>query len=204
MTALTVYLTPTSTAGQQVIEGIIYSDALGKPEALLGMSEQLTFTSAMPAGWYDLPFPAPIKLSPGNYWIGVLTAASSHVAGSRYESVSGSRHYNANPFGSGASRGTTNPLVRRQVETATAVNIEHGPNDGGFTGGTGNWSLSNLFTYIDEVHALGRGVKLAGSPSEPAEMEYNLAAYFLISTGRDFVSGGGASQTVSSFWAAGR
>jgi hypothetical protein len=519
-TALTVYLAPTSIPGQQVIKGIIYSDAPGKPEALLAVSEELTFTSAMPAGWYDLPFPAAVKLSPGSYWIGVITGASSHVAGFRYDRVSGSRDYNANPYGSGASnpfgaltadseqmslyatyttvaprteaptvsgvspssgpeaggtavtvaganfstiqavkfgtasasaitvnsassmtvlappgagtvdvtvtnpggtsavaagdryryaspspvpapgpppppplsgapgevrfvktassafdgeaieangawlrthfarmvtwspffdsrtswypnawvykdayaiyvgsevarehpewmlrsasgeplyipyghppvqfagdisnpafrqfwigqakatvahgykgvfvddvdmwanvgnvsgekqapvsgvtgkaisdegwreylatflaelrtalpgyeivdnsvwyagslsanRGTTNPLVRRQVESATAVNIEHGPNDPGFTGGTGSWSLYNLFAYIDEVHALGRGVKLAGSPSEPAAMEYNLAAYFLISTGRDFVSGGGASQTLSNFW----
>jgi hypothetical protein len=539
--ALVVYLAPTSTAGQQGLGGVIYSDVGGKPDALLGVSEQLTFTNNMRAGWYDLHLAAPLRLRVGNYWIGVITGASSHVAGFRYDSVSGSRDYNANPLGSGPSnpfglvttdseqmslyaaytsasvipsapvvtavspasgpqaggtsvriaganlaaatgvkfgsasavgftvnsansitavspagagtvdvtvttpaassapvaadrytytlvlppppppppptptpmptlpppaptpapppttppsapgaagevrfvktansafdgeaieangawmrehfarvvawspffdtrtrwyenawvyqdayaiyvgselarehpewilhsasgeplyipyghppvqfaadvsnpafrkfwidrtraivargyrgvfvddvdmwanvgnvrderqvpisgatgraindeawreyfttflaelraalpgseivdnsvwyagalsgnRGTTNPLVRSQIESANAVNIEHGPTDSGLTGGTGSWSLYNLFTYIDEVHALGRAVKLAGSPSEPAAMEYGLAAYLLISTGRDFVSGGGASQTVSSFW----
>jgi hypothetical protein len=98
------------------------------------------------------------------------------------------------------NRGTTNPLVRSQVEHANVINIEHGPSDSSFTGGTGSWSLYNLFTYIDEVHALGSGVKLAASSPEVPTMEYNLAAYFLISTGNDFVSGGGPTQTVNNFW----
>ena len=31
-------------------------------------------------------------------------------------------------------------------------------------------------------------------------MEYNLAAYFLISTGSDYVNGGGFTQNVTNFW----
>jgi hypothetical protein len=38
-------LAPTKTSGQQVVKGIIYSDASGKPQKLLGVSEQLTFHS---------------------------------------------------------------------------------------------------------------------------------------------------------------
>jgi Hypothetical glycosyl hydrolase family 15/IPT/TIG domain len=514
---LEIYLAPTSNAGQQVLRGVIYADASAKPQALLAVSEQLTFQSSSPAGWYALPFAAPVTLGAGNYWIGVISGASNHVAGFRYDALSGSRFYNTNSYGLGASnpfgaaaadseqmslyatysasgapaaaapavsgvspasgpeaggtpvtisganlsgatavmfagasalgftvnsagsisavsppgrgvadvtvttgagpsasssadrftylaptppaqppaqppdtagevrfvktanssfdgeavaanaawitehfsrmitwspffdertswypnawvyhdayaiytgsqlagehpewilkdtageqlyipfgspptqyagdisnpafrhywiertkaivahgyrgvfvddvdmwanvanvrlekqtaisgvtgqpigdeawreyfaafmaelraalpgseiadnavwyqgasssnRGTTNPWVRNQVEHANVINIERGVNDGGLTGGQGNWSLSNLFTYVDEVHALGDGVVLDSSASEVGAMEYNLAAYFLISNGQDFVDGGGKSQTVTNFW----
>jgi DNA-binding beta-propeller fold protein YncE len=85
---------------------VIYSDNAGKPEALLGVSEQLTFKSTNAAGWYALPFAAPVKLAPGNYWLGVITGATQKVTGFRYTSVTGSRDYNANAYGSGP----TNPF----------------------------------------------------------------------------------------------
>jgi hypothetical protein len=464
VTKLSVYLAPTSVSGSQVLEGVIYADAAGRPEALLATSQPLTFTSTSAAGWYALQFASPVALGAGAYWIGVITGPTSHVAGFRYDSVGGSRDYNgdsysagpSNPFGalttdseqmslyatyttsapppspppptppvptppvptppvptppvptppvptpptpppppspaplqpggagevhfvktadssfdaesteansawigahfarmvawspffdsrtrwfpnawayqdayaiyvgsrlasehpewilkdaageplyipfgapftqyaadisnpafrhfwiertrailahgyrgvfvddvdmwanvanvkgekqapisgvngqplsseswreclatflsevrgalpgyeivdnavwyagaSSSNRGTTNPFVRSQVEDANVINLERGANDAGLKGGTGSWSLSNLFTYIDEVHALGDGVVLDGSASEPAAMEYNLAAYFLVSTGRDYVEGGGATQTARSFW----
>src|SRR5438128_2758934 len=103
--------------------------------------------------------------------------------------------------GGSANRGTTAPVVRSEIAAADVLNIERGVNDGGLTGGTGAWSLANLFTYIDEAHAMGKAVTLDGTSSVVAGMEYNLAAYFLISTGKDYVSGGGSSQTIKSFWA---
>ena len=102
--------------------------------------------------------------------------------------------------GGAANRGTTAPVVRRQIEQADVLNLERGVRDSGLTGGSGSWSLYNVFTYVDEVHALGRAVKLGGGTYEPAAMEYNLAAYFLISTGRDYISDGLSSQNVKSFW----
>jgi len=101
---------------------------------------------------------------------------------------------------SSGNRGTTNPLVREQVEAADVLNLERGANDSGLTGGTGPWSLFNVFAYIDELHALGRAVTLDGGSREVSGMEYNLAAYLLISTGRDYVTGGGSSQNVTNFW----
>jgi hypothetical protein len=101
---------------------------------------------------------------------------------------------------SSSNRGPTNPWVRSQIEHANVINIERGANDGGLTGGKGGWSLRNLFSYVDEVHALGDGVVFDSSAAEVTPMEYNLAAYFLISNGADFVDGGGSSQTVTSFW----
>ena len=100
---LEIYLAPTSNSGQQVLRGVIYADASGRPQALLALSEQLTFQSSNQAGWYALPFTAPVTLAAGNYWIGVISGASSHVAGFRYASVSGSRFYNGNPYALGPS-----------------------------------------------------------------------------------------------------
>jgi hypothetical protein len=109
VTKLTVYLQPTTTAGQQVLKGVIYSDAAGKPEGLLGVSEQLTFTSTSAAGWYDLILPTPLKLGAGSYWIGTISGAKAKVAGFRFTKLAASRTSNtnkytagpSNPFGSG-------------------------------------------------------------------------------------------------------
>ena len=100
---LTIYLATTGVSGQQVLRGLIYSDSGGKPEALLGSTEQLTFSSTNAAGWYEESFASPVKLAAGNYWIGVMTGQTSNVIGFRYDNVSGARDYNENAFGSGPS-----------------------------------------------------------------------------------------------------
>jgi hypothetical protein len=100
---LSIYLAPTSASGEQVLKGVIYSDSAGSPGALVATSEQLTFNSTNAAGWYDLSFPTPVKLSPGSYWIGTLDGPASKVAGVRFDSVAGSRTYNVNAYVSGAS-----------------------------------------------------------------------------------------------------
>jgi hypothetical protein len=100
---LTMYLAPTSTTGQQVIEGVIYSDQGGAPGTLLGVSNPLTFHSTDPAGWYDLTFPGAISLTAGTYWIGLITGNSSGVTGFRWTSVTGSRAFNSNTYTSGPS-----------------------------------------------------------------------------------------------------
>jgi subtilisin family serine protease len=106
VTKLSIYLAPTSTSGQQVLRGVIYADSSGTPAALLASTEQFTFSSTSAAGWYGLVFSSPIKLTAGNYWIGVMSGATAGVAGFRYDSVSGARDYNANTYASGA----TNPF----------------------------------------------------------------------------------------------
>jgi hypothetical protein len=106
VTKLSIYLAPTSTTGQQVLKGLIYADSSNAPGALLGTSEQLTFKNTNSTGWYDLVFSSPVKLAVGNYWIGVITGATSNVAGFRYDSVAASRDYNSNTYTSGP----TNPF----------------------------------------------------------------------------------------------
>jgi hypothetical protein len=100
-TKLSIYLAHTATSGQQLLKGLVYADNGGSPGALLGVSEQLTFTSISSSGWYDLVFGSPISLAAGNYWIGVITGATSGVAAFRYDSVAGSRDYNTNAYASG-------------------------------------------------------------------------------------------------------
>jgi hypothetical protein len=106
LTKLSAYLAATGVFGSQLLEGVVYADSAGKPGALLGVSEPLTFKSTNAAGWYGLAFSSPLKLAAGNYWIGLLTGSSAGVAGFRYDSVAGARAYNADPY----TAGPTNPF----------------------------------------------------------------------------------------------
>jgi hypothetical protein len=103
VTKLSIYLTPAGLAGQQLLKGVLYADSSNAPGALLGTTEALTFKSTNAAGWYDLVFPTAVKLAAGNYWLGVMTGATSNVAGFRYDSVASSRDYNVNTYTSGPS-----------------------------------------------------------------------------------------------------
>ena len=107
VTKLTVYLQPTGTSGSQLFTGLIYADSNGTPGALLGTTSQITFQSTQAAGWVDLVFPAPIALNAGNYWIGMISGTSSHIAAFRYTSVTNSRAYNNDNYAIG---GATNPF----------------------------------------------------------------------------------------------
>jgi DNA-binding beta-propeller fold protein YncE len=101
---LTIYLAPTSHSGSQVLKGVFYADSKGKPGTLLGTTNQLTFTSKGAPGWYHLVFEAPLHVSPGNYWIGVITGSRTQVAGERYDSVPKAEDYNTNTYTSGPSK----------------------------------------------------------------------------------------------------
>jgi hypothetical protein len=94
--------------------------------------------------------------------------------------------------------GTADPSIKAEIEAANTVFLERGANDSGLTGGTGQWSLNALLSFVDQVHTLGRGVVLDGTASDPHGLEYNLANYFLISDGQDAVRGGG--QSPESWW----
>jgi hypothetical protein len=94
--------------------------------------------------------------------------------------------------------GTANANIRSETESANYIFLERGANDSGLTGGEGQWSLQALLSYVDQVHALGRGVIMDGTSSEPQGLSYNLASYFLVSSGNDAVSGG--DQTPENWW----
>ncbi len=94
--------------------------------------------------------------------------------------------------------GTNNANIRAELNSANYIYLERGVNDAGLTGGTGPWSVNALFTFIDQVHSLGKAVVLGGVAEEEHGLTYNLASYFLVSTGEDGVAGGG--QTPSTWW----
>jgi len=101
--------------------------------------------------------------------------------------------HNAIWYAGGAAR-QLDPNVRREILASDFVHIEHGVNDSGLTSGTGPWSLRALLAYVDAVHETGRAAILGDAggdvPSAPS-LEYALACYFLISTGRDAIGDGG-------------
>jgi hypothetical protein len=90
------------------------------------------------------------------------------------------------------------PYIRREIKAATYIYLERGVNDSGLTGGSGRYSLSRFLSYIDAVHALGKGVVLGGHATDRHGSEYSLASYLLISTGKDAVSA--ADMTPVHWW----
>jgi hypothetical protein len=107
-----VYLQPTGVSGQQLLQGVIYVDAGGMPGSLLATTEESTFPSTAPAGWYTLKLPRQrttdnpsglLLLPPGDYWIGIIAGGDSGVADVAYDPVPADLAYNANPFTSGPS-----------------------------------------------------------------------------------------------------
>ncbi len=90
---------------------------------------------------------------------------------------------------------TADPYVRREIAAANYINLERSVNDPNLTGGAGQTSLSAFLSYIDVVHALGRGVILDSSVTDRQATEYSLASYFLISGGHDGISAGGMTPT---------
>lgn len=83
----------------------------------------------------------------------------------------------------------SNGYIQREIAAADTINIEHGVNDGGLTGGTGIWSLSSVLGFVDRTNAKGKHViidGLAGGQSwDTNGRDYALACYFLVSNGND-------------------
>jgi hypothetical protein len=89
--------------------------------------------------------------------------------------------------------------IQQQIASADYVNLERAvASDSGLTGGTGFWSVYNFFKYVDNVHALGRGVNLMAYDLNNWQQQYNLASYYMISSGSDFV--GDWSSNPNSWW----
>lgn len=92
------------------------------------------------------------------------------------------------------------PYIQQQIATSNTIVLERGINDPGLTGGTGTFSLYAFFAYVDLVHSLSPGVSLQQYTLTPAQQEYGLAGYFLISNGSDSI---GDSSTTPDDWFSG-
>lgn len=82
----------------------------------------------------------------------------------------------------GNAKGEMNPAIQRDIASCDYVNVERGVTDKGLKGGNGDWSLNAMFSYIDRVHGMGRGVVLDNTGSD---FDYGLAGFYMISTGVD-------------------
>jgi SAM-dependent methyltransferase len=79
----------------------------------------------------------------------------------------------------------SDPWVARQLRAADSVNLERGVVDDGLTGGNGTFALETLLGYVDRRHAEGGAALFFAYGTTEAQCEYNLAAYFLASNGKD-------------------
>jgi hypothetical protein len=92
---------------------------------------------------------------------------------------------------------TTDQL--RVHRAATLTNLERGVNDAGLTNGTGKWSFQKLMAFADHRQAEGHGVIFDASATTAAGRLYGLAAYFLVSSGRDGL-GNDQGGTPTDWW----
>ena len=95
--------------------------------------------------------------------------------------------------------GDTTADQLRVHRAADLVNLERGVNDSGVTGGTGKWSLQSLLAFADHRQAEGHGIVLDAASTTAAGRLYGLAAYFLVSSGRDGL-GNNQGGTPTDWW----
>ncbi|MDJ0927267.1 MAG: putative glycoside hydrolase [Gammaproteobacteria bacterium] len=93
------------------------------------------------------------------------------------------------------------PAILRQIDAADYINLERGATDPGLTGGDGKWSFDRFLGFIDLVQDRDRAVILMDYGDTPREREFALAAWLLISSGRDLLSSNQLDWTAPvSFW----
>ncbi len=94
----------------------------------------------------------------------------------------------------------TLPAISRQIAAADYINLERGATDPGLKAGDGRWGLQRFFSFIDRVHADGKGVVLMDYGSTEQERTYGLAAYLLINSGADLMSSNQLHWTAPGFF----
>jgi hypothetical protein len=90
-----------------VARAVIYTDAAGSPDALMAVSNEVTFSSSGSDIWVDFPLPAGVPLSAGDYWLGFIAGAGT--SSFFYDTVTNNRKFRAetysatpaDPFGGG-------------------------------------------------------------------------------------------------------
>ena len=108
--------------------------------------------------------------------------------------------HNALWFAGGGQHDGTQPDIAREIKASDFFNMERGFNDSGLTGGTGIWSVYAVLRFIDTVHSYGRHVVIDSSTGDATAAEYNLAGYFLINDGHDYVSSSIGSLPSPTAW----
>jgi subtilisin family serine protease len=84
LTSVQVYLQRLASGSQQ-FRGLLYADAGGTPGALVAATSAQTVGAQATSGWQTLPFTAPVPVSAGTYWLGILAGPTSEVFALRYD-----------------------------------------------------------------------------------------------------------------------
>jgi putative glycosyl hydrolase-like family 15 (GHL15) protein len=95
--------------------------------------------------------------------------------------------------------GDATPDLRRELNAATYIELERGFNDSGIVGGSSKFGFRTLLAFIAHRHAAGQGVILDAAPTSTAGRLYGLAAYFLVSNGKDAIADD-AAGTPDTWW----
>jgi hypothetical protein len=102
-------------------------------------------------------------------------------------------------FAGGGNHDATNPYIVRQIKAANVIDLEHGINDSGLTGGTGIWSIYAIFRYVDNIHSYGNHVIFQSYATDLNSIEYNLSGYLLVNDGNDYIASDGGNLP-SNWW----
>jgi hypothetical protein len=118
VTKLSLYAIPgVNSPTPQVVKAVIYADSGGSPGALVATGNEVTYAGNVNgSGWFGLPFASPVSLTAGTYWLGFITGGTTEGIGYAYDSVAGSRAYNANSYASGP----TNPFGSSTLDSEDA------------------------------------------------------------------------------------
>jgi hypothetical protein len=87
------------------------------------------------------------------------------------------------------------PFIRRQIDAADFINLERGASDGGLKRGDGKFGFERFLAFVDLVHGRGKAVIMMDYGDSAQQREYGLAAWLLISSGRDLMSSDQLSWT---------
>jgi len=90
--------------------------------------------------------------------------------------------------------------IVRQIEAADYINLERGATDPGLEAGSGRWGLERFLSFVDAIHARGRGVIFMDYGASERQREYGLAAWLLISSGIDLMSSNQLRWTAPGFF----
>jgi hypothetical protein len=118
---LGVYLDGGGGGISQRVRGVVYSNAQGKPAALVGQSFEFTVPGYMAPQWVELYMAPPVRIPPGVYWLGLQSAPPQKtffgrppVARFGWVSKPNSRRYNIDGYTDGPSAAFGDTLVDEQ------------------------------------------------------------------------------------------
>jgi hypothetical protein len=129
VTRLNVYAVPgINSPSPQALRAVIYSDSGGSPGALLATGTEVLYRGDLDgSGWFELPFPSPVNLSPGAYWLGFITGNTTEGVGYVYDRVEGSRAYNIDSYPGGPTTPFGLPIMDSEQASIYATYVPARP-----------------------------------------------------------------------------